>query len=245
MNAKRVAVLLLLAFAMQAGAHDDKREEKEREEKEERERSGKGADKGPAAPGDDEALYAMGAILGSKVTVYGLSEKERKIVERGFADAAANRKLKLSDPDLDEWGPKVEAVLQRRGNPRIAAEKDKGRKLAAQVAKEKGAETLPSGVVVVPERPGDGRQPSARDRVRVKYEGRLASGESFDRSDSAELRLDQVISCWTQGIPRIKVGGKARLVCPPATAYGDQGRPPQIPGGATLVYTVELLGIGK
>jgi FKBP-type peptidyl-prolyl cis-trans isomerase FkpA len=151
----------------------------------------------------------------------------------------------LRDPDLEEWGPKVEAVVGRRTNPRVAAEKDRGRKVAQQMAKERGAETLPSGVVVVTERQGDGPQPAAADRVRVKYEGRLADGKSFDRSDSAEFPLNQVISCWTQGVQRIKVGGKARLVCPSATAYGDQGRPPQIPPGATLVFTVELLGIGK
>jgi FKBP-type peptidyl-prolyl cis-trans isomerase FkpA len=151
----------------------------------------------------------------------------------------------LRDADLEEWGPKVEAVLGRRTNPRVAAEKDRGRKVALQTAKERGATTLPSGVVVVTERQGDGRQPAATDRVRVKYEGRLVDGKSFDSSESAEFPLNQVIPCWTEGVQQIKVGGKARLVCPSGTAYGDQGRPPQIPPGATLVFTVELLGIGK
>jgi len=227
MQPTRVAVFLLLALALRAEASPQKEAEK------------------TAAPDEKEALYAMGAILGAKIKGYGLSPKELQIVERGFADAAANRKLLLRDPDLEEWGPKVEAVLGRRSNPRLAAEKDRGRKVAEQTAKEPGAETLPSGIVVVPERRGDGPQPSARDRVRVKYEGRFVDGKSFDSSESAEFPLNQVIPCWTQGVQHIKVGGKARLVCPAATAYGDQGRPPQIPGGATLVFTVELLGIGK
>jgi FKBP-type peptidyl-prolyl cis-trans isomerase FkpA len=54
-----------------------------------------------------------------------------------------------------------------------------------------------------------------------------------------------VIGCWTQGVQKVKVGGKARLICPAATAYGDQGRPPQIPGGATLVFTLEVLDIRR
>jgi FKBP-type peptidyl-prolyl cis-trans isomerase FkpA len=223
MKPMRVAALVLVALAMRAQALPET----------------------PTAVDEKEALYAAGAILGKKMSGYHLSSKELQIVERGFTDAAANRKLMLRDDDLDEWGPKVDAVLGRRANPAVAAEKDRGRKVARQMAKERGATTLPSGVVVVTERPGDGPQPVATDRVRVKYEGRLADGTSFDKSDGAEFPLNQVIRCWTEGVQHIKVGGKARLVCPSDTAYGNQGRPPQIPPGATLVFTVELLGIGK
>jgi FKBP-type peptidyl-prolyl cis-trans isomerase FkpA len=242
MRVERFAFVALLAFAMRGEAQTGKHES-EREEREEHERA-KSTGKGHAAQGDEEALYAMGAILGSKVSSYGLSKKELRTVERGFTDAAANRKLRLDDPDLEEWGPKIEAFLQRKGSPRLTAEKDKGRKVAQQIAKENGAQTLPSGVVVVTEREGNGQRPAATDKVRVKYEGKLVDGKSFDKSDGAEFPLNQVIPCWTQGVQQIKVGGKARLVCPSETAYGDQGRPPQIPPGATLVFTVELLGVG-
>ena len=238
----RFVFAALLALAMRGEAQTGKHES-EHEEREERERA-KSTGKSPAAPGDEEALYAMGAILGAKINSYGLSKKELQTVERGFGDAAANRKLRLADPDLEEWGPKVEAFLQRKGSPRLTAEKDKGRKIAQQMAKENGAQTLPSGVVVVTEREGNGPRPAATDKVRVKYEGKLVDGKSFDQSESAEFPLNQVIPCWTQGVQQIKVGGKARLVCPSDTAYGDQGRPPQIPAGATLVFTVELLGVG-
>src|SRR4051812_16621543 len=205
--------------------------------------AGEPAATGKGAPGDSEALYAFGAILGSRVSDYHLSPHELARVQRGFADAAAGRKLELRDPDLEEWGPKVDSMLQRRGNPRTAAEKDRGRKVADAEARRPGAEKLANGVVVVPGRSGSGPRPAATDRVRVKYEGRLASGEAFDRSDGAELRLDHVISCWTQGLQRVQAGGSARLVCPAPTAYGDQGRPPQIPGGATLLFDIELLDV--
>jgi FKBP-type peptidyl-prolyl cis-trans isomerase FkpA len=248
MTRMRVAVLVLVALAVRVraspgqGGYEREREEHEREQQEERNRP-KETQKGPSTSDDKEALYAMGAILGAKVKEYRLSAKELQIVERGFADAAASRKLQLRDPDLEEWGPKVDAYVGRRKNPKVAAEKDRGRKVAAEMAKEPGAQTLPSGAVVVTERKGDGPQPSARDRVRVKYEGRLLDGKTFDKSDGAEFPLNGIIQCWAEGVQRINVGGKARLVCPPSTAYGDQGRPPQIPPGATLVFTVELLGI--
>ena len=244
MKPMRVAALVLVALAVRANALPEKREEREREEREERERN-RPKEGGPVAPDEKEALYAAGAIQGKKFSGFHLSAKELEIVERGFRDAASNRKLMLHDDDLEEWGPKVDAVLGRRTNPEVAAERDRGRKVAQKTAKEQGATTLPSGVVVVTERPGNGPQPALSDRVRVKYEGRLVDGTVFDKNDGVAFPLNQVIQCWKEGVQRIKVGGKARLVCPPDTAYGNKGVPPQIPPGATLVFSVELLGIGK
>jgi len=237
MKPMRVAALVLVALSVRAYALPETREERERDRPKESE---------TAAPDEKEALYAAGAIQGRNFSKFHLTAKELEIVERGFRDAASNRKLMLRDDDLEEWGPKVDAVLGRRTNPEVAAEKDRGRKVAQKTAKERGAITLPSGVVVVTERPGNGPQPALSDRVRVKYEGRLVDGKVFDKNDDGvEFPLNQVIQCWKEGVQRIKVGGKARLVCPADTAYGNQGRLPQIPPGATLLFTVELLGIGK
>jgi FKBP-type peptidyl-prolyl cis-trans isomerase FkpA len=83
--------------------------------------------------------------------------------------------------------------------------------------------------------------------VKVHYRGTLTDGTEFDssiaRGQPAEFPLNGVIPCWTEGVQRMKVGGKARLVCPANIAYGDQGRPGTIPGGATLLFDVELLEI--
>ena len=222
-----LAAVLALSFAARAETEEERERERreERERKEEREARERGekeyrakAEKGEARPGDDEALYAMGAILGSRVAPYSLSAKEREKVKRGFEDAAAGKKLKLRDPDLEEWGPKVEAMLQRRGSPRITAEKEKGAKLAAAEAKEDGAQKLPSGVVVRTLQKAEGPSPAATDKVKVKYEGRLADGKVFDSSEGTEFPLNRVIGCWTQGVQKMHVGEKARLVCPSATA---------------------------
>ena len=94
---------------------------------------------------------------------------------------------------------------------------------------------------------GSGPSPKATDTVKVHYRGTLVNGTVFDssyeRNEPAEFPLNQVIRCWTEGVQKMKVGGKARLVCPANIAYGERGSPPQIPGGATLVFEIELLGI--
>jgi len=84
--------------------------------------------------------------------------------------------------------------------------------------------------------------------VEVHYHGTLADGTVFDssvdRGRPARFPLNRVISCWTEGVQMMKVGGKARLVCPPAIAYGSQGTPGgPIPPDATLTFEVELLQI--
>jgi len=83
----------------------------------------------------------------------------------------------------------------------------------------------------------------------VHYEGRFVDGKVFDsslkRNEPITFPLGGVIPCWTEGVQLMKVGGKAQLVCPPELAYGDEGRPPQMRGGATLVFDVELLEIVK
>ena len=109
-------------------------------------------------------------------------------------------------------------------------------------------ETLPSGVTVTQIKEGTGAQPTAADTVTVNYRGTLANGTEFDssykRGQPASFPLGQVVPCWTQGLQKMKVGGKAKLVCPPATAYGDRSVGP-IPPNSTLTFEVELLKIGN
>jgi FKBP-type peptidyl-prolyl cis-trans isomerase FkpA len=109
-------------------------------------------------------------------------------------------------------------------------------------------ETLPSGVKVEITKAGTGPQPSATDVVKVRYRGTLADGTEFDNSakhgDVSTFPLNQVIPCWTQGVQKLKVGGKAKLTCPPETAYGSRGVGP-IPPNSTLTFEVELVDIVK
>ncbi len=110
------------------------------------------------------------------------------------------------------------------------------------------SETLPSGVVITQITQGTGPSPTASDTVTVNYRGTLADGTEFDssykRGTPASFPLGGVVPCWTQGLQKMKVGGKAKLVCPPATAYGSRGVGP-IPPNSTLTFEVELLKIGN
>jgi FKBP-type peptidyl-prolyl cis-trans isomerase FkpA len=107
-------------------------------------------------------------------------------------------------------------------------------------------EKLPSGVVVEHIRQGYGPHPTANDFVRVNYRGTLANGTEFDSSAKhggpATFPLGQVIPCWTQGVQRMSIGGKAKLTCPAATAYGNRAVGP-IPPNSDLTFEIELLGI--
>jgi FKBP-type peptidyl-prolyl cis-trans isomerase FkpA len=118
---------------------------------------------------------------------------------------------------------------------------------AAQPAAPAAAPT-PSGLVYKSIKDGTGASPLATDVVRVHYRGTFPDGREFDssykRGQPAEFPLDRVIRCWTEGVQKMKVGGTARLVCPPAIAYGENGRPP-IPPNATLHFDIELLAIVK
>jgi FKBP-type peptidyl-prolyl cis-trans isomerase FkpA len=120
-------------------------------------------------------------------------------------------------------------------------------KFLGKAAAEPGAVKTSSGLVYTELRAGTGASPRASQTVKVNYRGTLIDGKEFDssykRNMPIEFPLDRVIPCWTEGVQKMKVGGKAKLVCPASIAYGEQGSPPVIPGGAALVFEVELLGI--
>jgi FKBP-type peptidyl-prolyl cis-trans isomerase FkpA len=117
----------------------------------------------------------------------------------------------------------------------------------AKAAKEKGAVVTSSGLVYLSLKDGTGASPTAADTVKVHYRGTLTDGKEFDssykRNEPTEFPLNRVIPCWTEGVQRMKVGGKAKLTCPSAIAYGERGAGGVIPPNATLQFEVELLSI--
>lgn len=114
-------------------------------------------------------------------------------------------------------------------------------------AKEAGAQVTKSGLVYRALKEGSGANPGATDTVKVHYKGTFPDGKEFDSSYSRgkpiEFPLNRVIPCWTEGVQRMKLGGKAKLTCPSQIAYGERGAGGVIPPNATLVFEVELLGI--
>ncbi len=121
---------------------------------------------------------------------------------------------------------------------------------ATASAKEQGAVVTPTGLVYRSLKDGEGASPTAADSVKVHYRGTLPDGTEFDssykRNAPAQFPLGGVIKCWTEGVQKMKVGGKAKLTCPPNIAYGERGAGGGlIPPNATLLFEVELLEIAK
>ena len=119
---------------------------------------------------------------------------------------------------------------------------------AAIAAKEAGAQVTPSGLIYRSLKDGTGASPKASDAVKVHYGGTFPGTDkefdsSYKRGQPIEFPLSGVIACWTEGVQKMKVGGKAKLTCPPAIAYGPRGAGGVIPPNATLQFEVELLGI--
>ena len=114
-------------------------------------------------------------------------------------------------------------------------------------AAEPGAVVTESGLVYRSLKDGKGTSPTASDTVKVHYKGMFPDGREFDssyaRNAPAEFPLGRVIKCWTEGVAKMKEGGKAKLTCPPAIAYGSRGAGGVIPPNAVLVFEVELLNV--
>jgi FKBP-type peptidyl-prolyl cis-trans isomerase FkpA len=205
--------------------------------------SGKSSPASVPSTDDEKTLYALGLSIGQNLQVFDLSEKDMAMVERGLEDQVFHRTPSVQ---LREYGPKIGMLARARSSKAAEAEKQKGATYLAQAEKEAGAVKLPSGVVYIEQKAGTGEQPVATSHVKVNYRGTLVDGTEFDssykRNAPAEFPLNGVVRCWTEGLQKMKVGGKAKLICPSDTAYGDQGRP-GIPGGATLTFEVELLEV--
>jgi FKBP-type peptidyl-prolyl cis-trans isomerase FkpA len=207
-------------------------------------RFGVGGGKAPSTE-DEKTLYTLGMLLGRNLGTFNLTSEELDFVKSGLSDMVLKKEHQV---DLDKYGPKVDALARKRGQERVAVEKEGAKKFLDQAAREPGAVVSPSGMVFRSTSPGTGAMPAPTDRVSVQYEGRLTDGTVFDSTKKrggvpATFPLNGVIKCWTEGVGKMKVGEKAQLTCPSSIAYGDSGRPPTIPGGATLIFDVELVSI--
>lgn len=200
----------------------------------------------PAAPAasaqpqndDEKTLYALGFQFGKSLSVFGMSPAELEVLKKGITDASTNAQPAV---DMDQYGAKVQGLARSR-------QVKVNERYLETAAQEKGAQKLPSGVVYLEVKPGTGSTPKSTDTVAVHYRGTLMTGEEFDssykRNQVAEFPLNGVIACWTEGVQKMKVGGKAKLTCPANKAYGD--RPPpgsKIPPNAVLQFDIELVSI--
>jgi FKBP-type peptidyl-prolyl cis-trans isomerase FkpA len=193
---------------------------------------------------EQKTVYALGLMLGRNIGVFNLTPEELELVKAGLSDSINKKKPAV---EVETYGPKLDALARSRSATAAVAEKARAKTTIENAAREPGAVKLPSGMVIRTTKPGTGASPDASDQVKVHYHGTLTDGTVFDssvkRKEPATFPLSGVIKCWTEGVQKMKVGEKAILTCPSELAYGDGGRPPTIPGGATLIFDVELLEI--
>ncbi|PKN17399.1 MAG: peptidylprolyl isomerase [Deltaproteobacteria bacterium HGW-Deltaproteobacteria-6] len=193
---------------------------------------------------DQKTLYALGVHMARQMAMFNLSAEEVEYVKEGMTDVAAGKKL-IAEPEA--YGQKLNVLAQSRMMATAQKQRELSKPYLEKAAAGKGAQKTATGLIYQEIKAGTGASPKAADTVKVHYAGTLIDGKEFDssirRGQPMEFPLGQVIPCWTEGVGRMKVGGKAKLTCPADLAYGDQGRPPIIPGGATLIFEVELLDI--
>ena len=195
---------------------------------------------------DETTLYALGVSVAKGLASLDLTPSEADSVMKGIAYGLAG---KAGGVDVEAARPKIKALAQARASMLLEKEKARGKTFREEAAKARDAVVWPSGLVYTEIKAGSGDSPGASDTVKVHYRGTLVDGTKFDSSDKrsgpSSFGVNRVIRCWTEGLQKMKVGGKARLVCPSDIAYGDRGAPPGIPPGATLVFEVELVEIVK
>lgn len=194
---------------------------------------------------DERAIYTIGFLMGRNVASFSMTPAEVKTIQAGLGDAILGKQPKV---DVRFYQPRVNELLAKRLEGAAAKEKEKGRAYTEKFVKESKPRAIPGGGWYLETKAGAGATPSPTDTIKAHYRGATTENVEFDSSYSrgapTEFALNAVIPCWTNGISMMKVGGKAKLVCPSDVAYGDPGRP-GIKPGATLVFEVELVEIVK
>ena len=195
---------------------------------------------------DDKTLYALGLVISKQLAAFKLTPAELAVLQSGMADGTQGKTPKVS---LDEYGPKIQALGQQRMSAGAAEEKKKGKEYLAKIGEKPGIKKIGTGLLIETVTEGTGASPKPEDNVKVNYRGTLIDGTFFDGTEkygepSTFKMSTGLIKCWNEALTYMKVGGKAKVYCPPELAYGDRANG-AIPAGATLVFDLELLEIVK
>jgi FKBP-type peptidyl-prolyl cis-trans isomerase len=199
--------------------------------------------------------YAVGMSLGEilKSREVAPTDVDMVILTRALRDALANKKPVLTEDQFKEVMGTFTAELGKRRTEKEEAEGKKNKAdgdayLATNKTKP-GVTVLPSGLQYKVLVQGTGPKPTAGDSVVCNYKGTFVDGKEFDssykRGEPATFPVSGVIKGWTEALQLMPVGSKWQLVIPPSLAYGERGRPPQMPPNSTLVFEVELMKIAE
>ena len=191
----------------------------------------------------DKVSYALGMSIGHQLQQMNATDLNIDDFAQAITDVF-NGDAKLSDAEAQAA---VQDFFSRKAEEQAKAAKAEGENFLAENAKKEGVKTLPSGLQDKVLREGDGRKPSATDKVECHYEGTLINGEVFDssyrRGETATFGLNQVIKGWTEGLQLMQEGAKYRFFIPYNLAYGEHGAGQSIPPYAALIFDVELIKV--
>lgn len=192
----------------------------------------------------DKISYALGLSLGQNLLGSGVRKLNYQDLAIGVKDVLEANQPKITYQEAQKL---LQCYFQDLKQEVEKVEKERGSRFLAENAKRAEVKTTPSGLQYEVLEATIGQKPKATDKVRVHYEGSLIDGTVFDssyrRGEPIVFGLNQVIRGWTEGLQLMSVGSKYKLYIPYQLGYGEQGAGAQIPPFATLVFTVELLGI--
>lgn len=192
---------------------------------------------------EERVMYAAGYLLGKTLVPLSPSPSELALVQKGLRDAVKGAPPALPPAVIESYRPRVRETAQARKGVAALRERERGVDILDSAAAEPGAKRLPSGLVVHTLRPGS-TPPGPAARVQVRSQRALGNGAAVDVAPrEEELALASAPPCLREGLQHVGVGGQARLYCPAALLHGEAGAPPLIPGGAVVVYTLELLRV--
>ena len=192
----------------------------------------------------DKLSYAWGLAMGSQLKGMGVEKLDitdycnavKAVFDGTTPEVSPEEAQKLINDYLTELHEKATKLAR-----------EEGEKFLAENGKKEGVHTTASGLQYVIEKEGEGKSPTAEDKVTVHYTGRLLNGKVFDssvaRGEPATFPLNRVIPGWTEGLQLMKEGGKFIFFIPSDLAYGAHGAGADIPPHSTLIFEVELIKV--
>ena len=192
----------------------------------------------------DSLSYSIGVQVAEYYKTQGVEKINGDFVKKAFDDVLNNKKLLISE---DACNMNIQQKLQEFMSKKISGDKEAGTKFLEENKKRPGVVTLPSGLQYEIITKGTGPIPKSTDTVKANYAGTLIDGTEFDnsykRGAPITIPVTGVIRGWVEALEMMPVGSKWKLFIPSDLGYGDRGAGGAIPGGAALIFDIELLEI--
>jgi len=198
----------------------------------------------------DKVNYGIGVSVAKNFKQQGI-DVDVDMMVKGLKDELGGKKLLMSDDELRKTMTAYQQELRRKQMQarKMAMEDNKkeGDAFLAENKKKEGVVSLPSGLQYRILKAGEGKKPTEKDMVEVKYRGTFINGKEFDSSgsESKTFKVGDVVPGWREALQLMPVGSTWQLVVPPELAYGERGMGQVIMPNTTLIFEVELVGIKK